>query len=399
MNEIRSLVHALDAAAARGERCAMATVVDVEGSSYRAPGARMLVSEHGETTGTISAGCLESDVVEHAKAVMQTGVATLVEYDTHATSDDDPWGLGLGCGGVIRVLVEAVDAASPLVEALRSCAAQLDATAVTVATVYRRAPGPADGEAIPAGARVWIDDRGDVRHERLAERAAVTLAREVVAAPDARRTPETRTVLLEGVAANVFVERLEPPVPLLVFGAGFDVLPVVELARGLGWWTEVVDPQARATSRVRFAAADRVTLARVEELGGQLTVTPRTMALLMSHSYAHDLAMLRRLLASAARYIGVMGPRHRTDRMLQELASGGDAELLADASLARLHAPVGLDIGASGPADIALSIVAEMRAVIDERRGGMLRERGGGIHERPGPEFSTAGGVRQCRTS
>jgi xanthine/CO dehydrogenase XdhC/CoxF family maturation factor len=109
--------------------------------------------------------------------------------------------------------------------------------------------------------------------------------------------------------------------------------------------------------------------------------------------------MLRRLLASAARYIGVMGPRHRTDRMLQELASGADAELLADASLARLHAPVGLDIGASGPADIALSIVAEMRAVIDERRGGMLRERGGGIHERPGPEFSTAGGVRQCRTS
>lgn len=137
---------------------------------------------------------------------------------------------------------------------------------------------------------------------------------------------------------------------------------------------DVVDPQARAASRSRFAAADRVTLARVEALHEQLDVTPRTMALVMSHNFAHDLVALRVLLASPARYVGVMGPGHRTERMLADLAATGQASLLDDASLGRLHSPVGLDIGARGPADIALSIVAEVCAALDGRRGGMLRD-------------------------
>ena len=317
MNEVRALVEAFDAANIRGERCALATVVSVEGSSYRRPGARMLVCETGHHTGTISAGCLESDVVEHAKRVLQTGAAKLVEYNTATTSDEEAWGLGLGCNGVVRVLVEPLASGSPCIEALRrSCAARPDAAPVSMATVYE-----VDG------------------------------------------------------AAKVFLETLPPPVPLVIFGAGQDALPVVELARELGWYTEVVDPQARPASRSRFAIADRVTLARPEDAGAHVRITPRTMALLMSHNYAHDLAWLRFLLASPARYIGVMGPRKRTERMLRELAA-------AD-GMARLHAPAGLDIGANGPAEIALSIVAEMRAVLNGRRGGKLRERRGSIHGGP----------------
>ena len=183
---------------------------------------------------------------------------------------------------------------------------------------------------------------------------------------------------------KVFVETLLPPVPLVVFGAGHDALPVVELARGLGWQTEVVDPQARRASLSRFAAADRVTLARPEEVGSRVSITPRTLALLMSHNYSHDLELLRFLLASPARYVGVMGPRKRTERMLRELAAGDGAFRLEEADSARLHSPAGLDIGANTPAEIALSVVAEMRAVLDGRRGGMLRERRGSIHGDPG---------------
>ena len=130
--------------------------------------------------------------------------------------------------------------------------------------------------------------------------------------------------------------------------------------------------------------ADRVTLSRPEDVGVQITITPRTLTLLMSHNYSHDLELLRFLLASPARYIGVMGPRKRTERMLSELAANEDTFRLEEAHLARLYFPAGLDIGANAPAEIALSIIAEMRAVLDGRIGGMLRGRRGSIHSSQG---------------
>jgi xanthine/CO dehydrogenase XdhC/CoxF family maturation factor len=148
------------------------------------------------------------------------------------------------------------------------------------------------------------------------------------------------------------------------------VLPVIQLARELGWHTEVVDPQARASTSSRFSIADKITLARPEDVDAHVRITPRTMTLVMSHNYAHDVAMLRFLVASPARYIGVVGARQRSERMMSEL---GVTE-------PRLYSPAGLDIGAQTPAEIALSIVAEMRAVTDDRRGGMLRDRPGAIH-------------------
>ncbi|HYP00379.1 MAG TPA: XdhC family protein, partial [Pyrinomonadaceae bacterium] len=123
--------------------------------------------------------------------------------------------------------------------------------------------------------------------------------------------------------------------------------------------------------------------ARPDSVGAQVNITRQTLTLLMSHNYSHDLELLKFLLASPARYIGVMGPRKRTERMLSELAAGDAMSRLREAGLARLHSPAGLDIGANAPAEIALSIVAEMRAVLDGRRGGMLRERRGSIHGSP----------------
>jgi xanthine dehydrogenase accessory factor len=367
MNEALALVEAFDAANVRGERCALATVVSVEGSSYRRPGARMLVREGGTSTGTISAGCLESDVIEHAKRVIRSGEAKLIEYDTASASDEMVWGLGLGCSGIVRVLVEPLAAGSLYVEALRrSCEALSDDASISIATVYRATPP----ELAPVGARLVIDEEGIVSHERLSAGMAALLESEARAASRGARGGIT--------SVKVFLETLRPPVPLVVFGAGHDALPVVELARGLGWRTEVFDPQARPASLSRFAMADRVTLSRPGDVGAQVRITPRTLTLLMSHNYSQDRALLRFLLASPARYIGVMGPRKRTEQMLRELAANEEA------NLARLHSPAGLDIGANTPAEIALSIIAEMRAVLEGRRGGMLRERRGSIHGSPG---------------
>lgn len=381
MNEVRALVEAFDEANKRGERCALATVVSVEGSSYRRPGARMLVCEGGTSTGTISAGCLESDVIEHAKRVIRTGKARLVEYNTASTSDEMAWGLGLGCNGIVRVLVEPLAHGSLYVEALRhSCVA--NAAPILVATVYQHTPSEAatDAPRIETGARLFINDDGSVDCEKLSSHAAAMLESELRAMSLGEMTSATRVYEVDGGAVKVFLESILPPVPLVIFGAGHDALPIVELARGLGWQTEVVDPQARPVSRSRFAMADRVTLSRPEEVAAKLTITPRTLTLLMTHNYSHDLELLRFLLASPARYIGVMGPRKRTERMLSELEAGEDMFCMEEADLARLYSPAGLDIGANAPAEIALSIIAEMRAALDGRRGQMLRERRGSIH-------------------
>ncbi|MCA1613603.1 MAG: XdhC family protein [Acidobacteria bacterium] len=319
MNEVRALVEAFDSANTRGERCALATVVSVEGSSYRRPGARMLVCEGGASTGTISAGCLEADVVEHAKRVMRVGKAVLVEYDTASTSDEMAWGLGLGCNGVVRVLVEPLAPGSLYVEALRrSHEAQTDAAPVQVATVYQHTPSSPAAARIETGARLFLDEGGEVGREKLSGAAAAMLEGEVRALSFGGVTSGAHIFDVDGAGVTVFVETLLPPVPLVIFGAGHD-----------------------------------------------------------------DLELLKFLSASPARYVGVMGPRKRTERMLRELAAGDEAFRLGEEDRERLYSPAGLDIGANAPAEIALSIIAEMRAVLDGRRGGTLRERRGSIHGRP----------------
>ncbi|HVF30219.1 MAG TPA: XdhC/CoxI family protein [Pyrinomonadaceae bacterium] len=365
MNEVRALVEAFDKAVDAGDSCALATIVSVEGSSYRRPGARMLICENGMTTGTISAGCLERDVIVHAERVIATGETKLVEYDNASTSDEMAWGLGLGCNGIVRVLIEPVTRDSPYIQALReSSEMRPDAPTILAATVYQ---GP-----VAAGARLFIRQEGEIKSEDL-NGAGSAITREIQTIAESGTAFRDHTIEISGGAVKLFVEKLMPPVSLVIFGAGQDALPIVEYARGLGWQVEVVDPQAREVSRERFAMADRVTLARPEDVGSTVTITSRTLALVMSHDYRHDLAALEFLLASPARYIGVMGPRKRTERMLAELGMRDETELT------RLHSPVGLDIGANGPVEIAFSIIAEMRAVLEGKRGGMLRDSRGPI--------------------
>lgn len=169
-----------------------------------------------------------------------------------------------------------------------------------------------------------------------------------------------------------------PPVPLVVFGAGADAVPLVTAARSLGWHTTVVDTQARARSIERFKEADAVILCRPEDVAARVTLTESSVAVLMTHNYLHDLELLPVVLNSQTRYIGCLGPKRRTERLLSELRD--DTRTAQDHLPGRLHAPIGLDVGAENPSEIAVSIAAEILSAIGARSGGSLRHRQGSIH-------------------
>ena len=380
MNEVRAIGQAFENATAAGEKCALATIVSVEGSSYRRPGAKMLVTEDGTATGSISAGCLEHDVIEHAKRVIHTGGIKLAVYDNASTSDEMAWGLGLGCNGVVRVLIEAIYEDSQYIAALqKSSEMRPDAPSIFAATVYEYVPATADSGNISVGCRLFISEEGRVSFDGMDhDGPAIADAIQMLIRSGAKLGEHS--IDTETFEVKVFLEKLSPPVPLVIFGAGHDALPIVELARTLGWQTEVIDPQARDASSARFALADRITLVRPADIERRVAITPQTIALVMSHNYSDDIACLKFLLTSSARYIGVMGPRKRTERMLEELGTGDGAFQLEEHDLTRLHSPVGLDIGANSPVQVALSIVAEIQAVLEGRSGRMLCESRGPLN-------------------
>jgi xanthine/CO dehydrogenase XdhC/CoxF family maturation factor len=395
MNELQAIVDAYREARARGERTALATVVGVEGSAYRRPGARMLITEGGQTTGTISGGCLERDVVERAARVSETGAARVVVYDTRG-DEDIVWGLGLGCNGVVRVLLEGLHEGSDgacalqfVANRLRSRRRGVVATVIGYAGASDGACGGFRGGGFRIGERFFLDGDelspcdldGNGLNLRDREQPFGGVFGRV--SEDARKALAGGRALVRRYEADegveVFFDVIEPPRPLLVFGAEQDALPLVRLARTLGWHTTVVDTRARGTTRERFAEADEVILCRAEEIAARLRLPPRAAAVLMTHNYLHDVELLRALLPAPLSYLGVLGPKERTRKLLGELRAQGEA--FPGHWPARLHSPVGVDIGAETPEEVALSIVAEIRAMFAGRRAGFLRDRDAPIHD------------------
>ncbi len=359
--ELHTIVERFDALPVGG-RAVLATVVDVQGSSYRLPGARMLIDESGITFGMVSGGCLEADLLERSRRVLRTGDVEVIVYDTRAT-DDTVFGLNLGCRGVVRILLEPTDTA--LFGFLRDRLSSRHGAAV--ATLVESAGG------LRPGTRLMVDDRGFVGSgfDRTTERAIVEESFLAI--------EEGRSRLCRLDCGELFVEYLAPPMPLVVFGAGSDAVPLVRFAKDLGWRVTLVDHRPGMAGRAQFASADEVVVARPESVEMRVPIDARTAAVVMTHNYSHDVHLLELLLRSEARYVGVLGPRARTDRLLEELAQSGT--VFDSRELERLHAPVGIDIGAESPEEIALSIVAEIRAVASGRRGGLLRDRVGAIHD------------------
>ncbi len=367
MKEIQEIIAALKQIKRTTNKAALATLVKVEGSTYRRPGARMLISANGVIAGAISGGCLESDVVEKAQEVMDTGKSRLVKYDT--TSEEDViWGLGLGCQGVAYVLIEPllVDEPNSITFIHKCLEAQRWGAIATVFGV--------EGDKAKLGEHLLLSSDTIVNSISDEKLAAQVLSDTQVALQ--HKTLAAQQYHL-GSTIKVFIEIIPPPLSLIICGAGYDVIPVVSFAKQLGWHVTIVDIRQREASRKRFQSADRVMLNSPQEVL-EIAISERTVAVVMTHNYLDDLELLRVLLPSPLKYLGVLGPKKRTSRLLQELQQEG----LAPTPQQHLYSPVGLDIGADNAEEIALAIITEIQAVIVQRHGGFLRDRAAPIHDK-----------------
>jgi xanthine dehydrogenase accessory factor len=370
VSELTDVLQAIESLSARGERLGLATIVAVRGSTYRRPGARLLVPEEGELIGNVSGGCLEGDVADVARIVMREGVARVVSFDL--TADDDAvWGWGLGCNGAIELFVEPADKAAEVAGALRM-ALEEERPIAMVTVLESSAPG------IERGDRLIVRPDGSTERS-LGDGALNARARE--AALDQLRLERSEVRSLgEGVRA--FVEVLEPPLRLVVCGAGHDAAPLVRAAAGLGWSAVVVDDRPPFLTHERFPeAAALVHVERPDQTAKVAPIDDRSFAVVMTHRFLNDKDYLRSLLGTPVRAIAMLGPAARTERILAELRDEGLR--IADAERERIHSPAGLDLGAEGPEEIAAAIVAEIVAIRRGRRGGFLRDRGTPIHDRP----------------
>lgn len=355
-----------------GRPFALATVVKINGSSYRRPGARMLITPDAETHGTISGGCLEQEVAQHALSLMEGGAPEVHIFDL---SDDDLiLGFGIGCDGTVHVLIEPVPAGElgPLAW-VDHCLT--DRTRGVIATV-----SDAPETSTLLGQRLFIPEEGPIEGD-IPDAAVEAAIRE--AAPEllAEGHAQIRTVEAESGAVDVLCELVKPPVRLTVFGGGHDVRPVVRIARQLGWHVAVVGNKPEDELASSFPAAnDHIFLMNPEDVHDHVSFDTRTPVVVMNHNYLRDKTLIDHLLTAPVPYIGALGPRHRTERIIDELRSENPA--LTEAHFDTVYGPVGLDIGTETPQEIALAIVAEVQAVLNQRSAQKLREREGAIHER-----------------
>jgi len=383
MSELTDVLEAIESLSARGDKLALATIVAVRGSTYRRPGARLLVPEEGELIGNISGGCLENDVADVARIVMREGTARIVSFDL--TADDEAvWGWGLGCNGAFELFVEPADKAAEVAGALRM--ALEEERPICMVTVL-----DADAPGVEQGNRLLVHRGGQVEGT-LGDDAVDAAATEAALELLEREKSEVRTLPGSSGEARAFVEVLEPPLRLLVCGAGHDAAPVVRQAAALGWSPVVVDDRREFLNRERFPeAADFVLVERPDQMAEVVPVDERTHVVVMTHNFFRDKEYVLSLLGSPARFIAMLGPRVRTERLLDELRKQEGVEI-TDADLARIHGPAGLDLGAEGPEEIAAAICAEIVAVKRGRGAGFLKDRPGPIHERHAP----ARGISRC---
>jgi xanthine/CO dehydrogenase XdhC/CoxF family maturation factor len=368
---MKELTAIFDALRRTSAPAALATLVKVEGSSYRRAGARLLWWPGAvERIGSISGGCLEDDVIERCREVLTTGKQQHVVYDT-TDENDLVWGVGLGCNGIVQVIIERIAGLPPSFQFVSN--SWLRREAVVLATVYKSSNGDGLGTKCARGENdlSWTDPAlPDPWRTPLHEGAVATL--------DARRS-HAAVVSAGADTLEVFFEYIPPPPSLVIFGAGNDAKPLVDIAKGLGWDVSVVDARPAYATAARFPQADRVLVARPPDAAHAVRLDAHTLVVVMTHHYLHDVPLLRSLLPMPLAYLGLLGPKKRAVKILDELSASGMP--ITDEMRARLRAPTGLDLGASTPEEVALSIVAEIQTVLRQRDGRPLRQRERPIHD------------------
>jgi xanthine dehydrogenase accessory factor len=338
MSEIDAILDAAGRLHDAGEQMALATVVSVRGSSYRRPGARLLVPRVEAPVGLISGGCLEDEAARLARRAIEDDVPLLVTID-HSSEGDELWGMGLGCRGVIELLAEPPSLALETLDALRAARAESRAT-------YQLTGLDGTRRRLTA-----------VEANAFGERAALAVA-------------QGRPVLI----GDAVLDPILPPLHLVVCGAGPDADSLVAAGIRLGWRVDVVDPRRSWLRPGRFQGAGTLD-AEPADAADATDAGEWTAVVVMSHDYLRDAAFVTSFVGRELTYLGILGPRDRTERLLGELPSPP-----SEADRAIMHAPAGLDLGADGAEQVATAIVAEILAHLHGRGGGSLRDRHGPIH-------------------
>jgi xanthine dehydrogenase accessory factor len=361
-----------------GEPGALVTVIRTEGSAYQREGTKMLFRATGDAVGTVSGGCLEADLYEHCRAAINRGEPQIVSYDAGGMMDT-VFGLGSGCLGTIELLIEpssqwgTPDARSLLEEICKRGEEGERFAVVTILREAERLRTPIE--------RLLVDDRGSVVcgvSDPLLRTAAIESARRALGEQE-RRPSRNVELGAAGRRVDALIDVIVPAQQLLVFGAGEDARPLARIAAEVGMEVTVIDWRRELLERARFPQGVKLACVRPEEFPGPVSLRGRPAIVLMSHHYVADRAVVERLVAvdDPFAYVGILGPRSRTSRLLAELETERHAAI--HEALPSIRTPAGLDLGADTPAEIALAIVSEILATTKDRGGGPLTQLAGQI--------------------
>ena len=389
MKEISDIIRSYEAALLAGKRMALATVVHVEGSSYRRPGARMLVTDDGQLTGAISGGCLEGDALRKALLAISQQKNKLVTYDT--TDDNDTTlGVQLGCNGIVHILFEPILSDQPEhpIELLKKVLEKRqNAVLATLFSLHSRT-GNQPGTC-------FLHLETDNIH--ITNTADSTFSETLSAeANHAKNIQDSffKEFHMNGQTLTGFIEYLKTPPSLVIAGAGNDTIPLMEMAHVLGWDITVVDGRAGHATKQRFPKANKVLVARSNEVLAHIQPDKQTFFVLMTHNYNYDLALLKQLIEiEDCIYIGTLGPKKKLERMYNDLRLEGIE--VTEKQKTKIFGPTGLDIGAETSEEIALSVLAEIKAVMTDRNGIFLREKSEPIHNRTGQNIAYTKSVQE----
>lgn len=368
MKEISEILKAYSKAKSAGKKTALATVVKVEGSSYRQAGARMLVTEDGLLTGAISGGCLEGDALRKALLSINQKQNKLVTYNT-SNEDDAEVGLQLGCNGIVHILFEYIDdeVQNNSIQLLKQLELERkEAVIVTVFSLKRN--------ALQMGTTLFFRKDNPIINYNNEVLSLISDVKEVL---------ENKTSVVKKLQEEndneALIEYIKPPISLVIAGAGNDIQPLVEMTSILGWKITVGEGRIAHATPKRFPKADEVFTAKAEQFLENITIDNQTYFVLMTHNYKYDLGVLKLLLETNCQYIGILGPKSKFNRMLDDLEKEGI--YVNEEQLKRIYSPIGLDIGSETAEEIALSIVSEIKAFSTERLGASLKYKAGKIHD------------------
>ncbi|KAA0129380.1 XdhC family protein [Chryseobacterium sp. SN22] len=366
MKEINDIIQAYQNAKAANKKTALATVVKVEGSSYRQPGARMLVTEDGELTGAISGGCLEGDALKKALLAIHQQQNKLITYDTSNEEDSD-FGVQLGCNGIVHILFEFIDYdQNHAVDLLIRATEERRDSVLTCLFSLERGQTQIGTVLFYSQHTVWPKSH-HLDH----------LIQDVEKVFESRLSA-VKSIVHENVSCEALIEYLPPVISLVIAGAGNDVKPLVEIASVMGWETTVGEGRVSHATEKRFPLAKTVKVVGAEDFLNEIVVDEYTFVVLMTHNYRYDLTVLKNMLSRDNRYIGVLGPKSKLNRMLSDLAEENTE--VSEEQMQRIYGPVGLDIGAETSEEIALSVAAEIKAVLEGKKGNSLRYKKDKIH-------------------